>query len=101
MLALPNQTPGVLRRFGLTRAQVDRSAWVIDAAGRYDEGAAAVNRILAELGGFWSVLSRIYRLPAVRWIEDRAYAWIARNRGFLSSVWGMTPECQQPGVRCE
>lgn len=101
VLALPNQTPGILPRFGLTRDQVDRSAWAIDAGGRYYEGAAAVNRVLAELGGFWHALASAYRLPPIRWIEDRVYAWIARNRRFLSALLGTTPACQEPGVRCE
>lgn len=101
VLALPNQTPGIVRHFGLTRAQVDRSAWVIDASGRYFDGAAAVNRVLTELGGAWRLLASAYRLPPIRWIEDRAYEWIARNRGSLSAVYGATPECQEPGVCCE
>ena len=101
MLALPSQAPGLGQRYGLSRAQLVRSAWAIDTTGRYYEGAAAVNRVLAELGGFWRWLSAAYRLPLIRWLEDQAYAWIARNRRWLSALYGTKPECEEPGVVCE
>lgn len=101
VLALPNQTPGILDRYGLTRASVNRAAWTIEPGGRALAGAAAVNRVLRELGGWWARLGLAYRLPPVHWIEDRAYSWIARHRQWLSSVYGTTPPCDEPDADCE
>lgn len=86
VLALPNQTPGLLDRFGLTREEVDREAWVIDPADRKFAGAAAINRVLEELGGVWALISRAYRFPPLRRLEDRLYAWVARNRSRLKWI---------------
>ena len=100
MLALPSQTPGLVQQFGLTRAQTDRELWAIEAGGGRFSGAAAVNRVLAELGGGWSWLAGLYRVGPLRWAEDRAYVWVAEHRSSMW-FWTTTPECQQPGVRCE
>ena len=98
VLALPNQTPGILERTGLTRAQVDAAVWAIDRRGRRYAGAAAVNRTLRELGG-WRRMAALYRLGPLRWCEDRAYAWFALHRGRFGR-WGSTPACARPGVPC-
>lgn len=97
--AIPSQQPDVVEQYGLTRAQTDREVWAIDASGRSFAGAAAVNRVLAELGGVWLSVARLYRLAPVRWIEDRVYRWVAEHRA-LFRFWSTTPECEQPGVRC-
>jgi len=94
VLALPNQTSHLIEQFGLTREEVDREVWAIDADGRKFAGAAAINRILQELGGVWAWLARLYRFAPIRWIEDRAYRRIAANRERLSRVWGAPPEWQ-------
>lgn len=101
VLALPNQTPGLKETYGLTRAQVDREVWAIDSDGNKVAGAAATNRIFRELGGAWGLLSALYRVAPLRWIEDRVYAWVAANRGQLARWWSATPECEQPGVDCD
>jgi predicted DCC family thiol-disulfide oxidoreductase YuxK len=98
--ALPNQLPGLTSRFGLTREEVDRSVWAIDAAGRRQSGAAAVNAVLTELGGRWRLLAGLGRLPQLAGLEELAYRWVAANRSWLSRLWGATPECERPGVRC-
>ena len=100
VLALPNQTPGLIEKLGLTRADVDRAAWVVDAAGRKWAGAAAVNRALEEWGGVWPLIAGCYSFPIIRWIEDRAYDWIAAHRSQLARWWSTVPECEQPGVNC-
>ncbi len=96
MLAIPNQTPGVPQRYGLSRADVDRAVWSIDGHGRKLAGAAAANRALEALGGGWVVLARLYRLPPLGWLEDRVYDWVARHRSWLSRWWGATPELDRP-----
>jgi predicted DCC family thiol-disulfide oxidoreductase YuxK len=100
VLALPNQTPGLIEQHGLTRAEVDSAVWVIDAAGRRWAGAAAANRALKELGGGWVILAALYALPPVCWLEDRVYRWIAAHRGQLARWWSATPECDEPDISC-
>jgi predicted DCC family thiol-disulfide oxidoreductase YuxK len=99
VLAIANQQPGVLERYGITRLEADRAAWTIDREGRRLEGAAAVNRVLAELGGPWSVLAALYRLPGVSGLEEALYAWFAPRRSRFHRF-GVTPECDEPGARC-
>ena len=100
VLALPSQTPGLVERHGLSRAQADRELWAVDANGTLFAGAAAVNRVLAELGGAWAWLAMAYRLGPIRRAEDRAYRWVAEHRSRFW-FWTTTPECQQPGVPCD
>ena len=90
MSALPNQTPGLIERFGLTREQVDRAVWTVSGAERLS-GAAAVNRALAELGGGWRHLAAIYRIPGLRQAEDHLYRAAAANRSKLSHLWSDPP----------
>lgn len=100
VLALPSQMPGVVERYGLTRAQTNSELWAVDSSQRAVGGAAAVNRVLAELGRPWSCLAAAYRFAPIRWVEDRCYRWVADNRSRLW-FWTATPECEEPGVRCE
>jgi predicted DCC family thiol-disulfide oxidoreductase YuxK len=99
VLVEPNQSPGVLAAHGLTRAEADRSAWAIEPGGRRLEGAAAVNRVLEELGGALRPLTLPYRLALVAAAEEAAYRWVAANRERLAWL-GVTPECDRPGVTC-
>jgi len=96
VLAIPNQTPGLIERYGLTRIDVDRELWVIDPTGRRYAGVRAVNHILKALGGGWALLSRLYVLAPVRWIEDRLYRWVAEHRPLLSRLWGTKPPFDEP-----
>jgi predicted DCC family thiol-disulfide oxidoreductase YuxK len=78
----PNQELGLIERLGLQRAEVERASWAVEPGGRKFEGAAGINRALRELGGGWAVLSLLYRVPALRWVEDRYYARVARRRAW-------------------
>ena len=99
MLAVANQKPGALARYGLTREQVDRAAWTVDPQGDKLEGAAAINRTLAELGGGWGALAALYRVKPFAAIEEAAYRWIAPRRSALHRL-GVTPECDEPDAGC-
>ena len=99
MLAIANQQPGVLERYGVTRAEADRAAWTIDREGRRLDGAAALNRVLAELGGPWSLLAAVYRVPGIGALQEALYRWFAPRRSRFHRF-GVTPECDEPGVRC-
>ena len=87
MSALPSQQTGLIERYGLTRDDVERYAWVIDPSGRRYRGAAAIGRVLRELGGGWRLLGHAAQLPGAGLV----YALVARARGRLSAVWGDPP----------
>jgi predicted DCC family thiol-disulfide oxidoreductase YuxK len=96
---LPNQAPGVLERYGITRAEADRAAWLLEPDGRRREGAEAMNRTFELLGGGWRLLAQPYRLRPAAVLEEAAYRWVARNRHYLARL-GVTPECELPGNPC-
>jgi predicted DCC family thiol-disulfide oxidoreductase YuxK len=100
VLAIANQERGVLARYGITREEADRAAWTIDSAGRRLEGAAAVSRVMQEVGGGWAVLARAYGLRPVAVVEEAAYRSFARNRSAFHRL-GVRPECDEPGADCE
>lgn len=91
MSVLPNSHPGLIERLGLTRAEVARSVWAVDGQGGRWEGAAALNRILQELGGGWALFAHLHRVPSIARKEEAAYRWVSRNRGRLSRF-GVPPE---------
>ncbi len=100
VLVIANQKQGVLARYGLSPDEVDRAAWTIDREGRHLEGAAAINRVLCEMGGPWPAFAGIYRLKPLATLEEAGYRWFARNRSRFSSF-GVRPECEEPGANCE
>jgi predicted DCC family thiol-disulfide oxidoreductase YuxK len=72
----------LIERLGLTRDEVGRAAWAVEAGGRRFEGAAAVNRVLRELGGGWALLGALYFIPPIRWVEGAYYRRVARRRAW-------------------
>jgi predicted DCC family thiol-disulfide oxidoreductase YuxK len=52
----------------------------IDADGRLYGGAAAIARAFVVSGGAFGLGARLYALPPVRWIADRAYKRAAAKR---------------------
>ena len=99
VLAVASQKPGVLERYGITRDQADRAAWTIDARGGRLEGAAALNRVLDELGGGWKLAALPSRLPPIAAVEEAAYRWFAPRRSRFHRL-GVTPECDDPATGC-
>jgi predicted DCC family thiol-disulfide oxidoreductase YuxK len=89
LLAAPNQTPGLIDRYGLTREDVDRFVWVIGSGGRRWRGAAAVSRILRSMGGAWWLLGCLAALPGA----NLGYRALAGLRSRLSGLWGDAPPC--------
>lgn len=100
VLVIANQKRGVLARCGLTREEADRSAWTVDRDGNRLEGAAAINRLLTEMGGPWPFLAGVYRLKPLAELEEVGYTWFARNRSRFKAL-GVQPECEEPGADCE
>jgi predicted DCC family thiol-disulfide oxidoreductase YuxK len=99
VLAIASQRSGALERYGITREQADRAAWTIDARGRRLEGAAALNRVLEELGGGWKLMARAYRLRPIAAAEEAIYRWFAPRRSRFHRL-GVTPECDDPAAGC-
>jgi predicted DCC family thiol-disulfide oxidoreductase YuxK len=100
VLVIANQKPGVLARYGLSREEVDRSAWTIDRDGHRLAGVAAINRVLREMRGPWPSLAGVHRLKPLASLEEVGYRWFARNRSRFRRF-GVRPECQEPGANCE
>jgi predicted DCC family thiol-disulfide oxidoreductase YuxK len=97
--AIPNQQAGALERYGVTRAEADRAAWTIEPDGTRLAGAAAINRVLHELGGGWRALAVLYRVPPLAAVEEAFYRWFAARRSRFSRF-GVTPACDEPGAGC-
>jgi predicted DCC family thiol-disulfide oxidoreductase YuxK len=99
VLAVANQKPGVIDRYGITREQAARSAWTVDRQGARLEGAAAMNRVLEELGMPWRLAAGARRLRPMAALEDALYGWFAARRSRFARF-GVTPECDEPGAGC-
>ena len=97
---LPNQQPDVLQRYGLTKDEVQRAVWALEADGTRYEAAAAITKILATLGGPWALIALLYRVPPLRWLEDAGYRWFSRNRYHFGWLWRTTEFCDRPGANC-
>ncbi len=53
-----------------------------ERGGRVFTGAAAVNRVLREMGGAWRLIGSLYLFPPLGWLEDRYYARVSRRRAW-------------------
>ena len=69
-------------RLGMSREEIARAVWAVEPAGRKFEGAAAINRVLRELGGGWRLLASFYGVPGIGWLEDAYYGRVARRRAW-------------------
>jgi predicted DCC family thiol-disulfide oxidoreductase YuxK len=76
----PSQQPGLIEQVGLTLEEVGRAAWAVEPGGRKFEGAAAINRVLRELGGGWRLAASLYGVAPMRWLEDAYYKRVAGRR---------------------
>ena len=100
MPAIASQKPGVLERYGISRADADRTVWTIDSQGGRLEGAAAVSQVLIALGGGWAIIGTLSRAQPLKFVVVAAYRWFAPRRGRFQRF-GVTPECDEPGAHCE
>ena len=85
VLALPSQTLGLVEQYGLTRVQTDRELWAVDLNDGSFSGAAAVNRVLTELGTAWSWLAGAYRIAPIR-RQQQPVAWRDIDRPSFENV---------------
>lgn len=54
----------------------------IEPGGAEFRGAAAVNRVLRELGGGWRLMGFLYLIGPIGRLQDRYYARVARKRSW-------------------
>ena len=85
MTVVPYQKPGAPASASLSVEQCKSAAWAVEPGNapgqplRRWRGAGAINAFLAVALGLKLPLS-LYRLPAVRWTQERAYDLVAANR---------------------
>ena len=92
----PSQRAGVRERFRLSPDDRQEAAWAITPQQRIS-GAGAINLSLDAALGV-SLFSPLYRLPGVRWAQDRIYAWVSSHRYLLR---GTVPWCTSRPEDCE
>lgn len=77
---LPYQDAAVAVRFpSITTAELREALQLVGPSGERWSGAAAVERIVAELPG-GSPIGRLLRIPLIGALADRLYRWFARHR---------------------
>jgi predicted DCC family thiol-disulfide oxidoreductase YuxK len=87
------QEDGVLDAFPtLTHEACMKAMHLVAHDGRVFVGAEAVARAMMTAWWLWP-FAWVYYVPGVRWLAERAYAWIARRRYRLRRVGGKTVEC--------
>ena len=90
------QSPGAAERLGIAPSRLlDAVRW-LDSSGTVYSGAEAANAALASAIGIRLPLL-IYRIPGIRFIEDRVYRWVAANRRRFP---GTTPYCHSHPAAC-
>ena len=92
----PFQRSGTAERLGVPAQRLADSAWWMDSSGRVFSGAEAVNAALAAALGTRLPLL-VYRVPAMRWLQDVLYRWVATHRYRFP---GTTPYCESHPETC-
>lgn len=91
-----SQQHGVLDRTGVTADEADVAAWAVGADGSKVGGARGVALALA-VGRDTALPTLPWKVPAVPWVLDRVYEFVARNRTRLP---GDTPWCVEHDGEC-
>ena len=92
----PFQQPGTASLLGVSEERMYTSSWWLDSTGAVYSGAEAINAAIAAAWGT-SLLTRMYRLPGMRTVLERAYRWVATHRYRFP---GTTPYCESHPVGC-
>ena len=79
------QTPGVLGRFNIPRAEAERALHVVAPDGSVHRAGEALRVMASKLPWVWP-LRFLWRVPGFAWLADRAYFFIADHRGSLARV---------------
>lgn len=92
----PLQGAGVAERLGVPQGQLLESVRWLDSSGAVYSGAEAANAaVSAALGSRLPLM--IYRVPAIRPLQNAVYRWIADHRYRFP---GTTPYCESHPVAC-
>lgn len=83
----PFQTPGLLRAYGISRAEAENAVQLIEPDGRRFRGAPAVFRVLRRTSSFWlRALARLGQLPGLNALAQVTYRWVAHHRSLASRL---------------
>lgn len=82
---------------GVPEERAREALYLVAPDGRRWYGAEAVIRLLALLPGAWlTAAGRLLSLPGLRRVADRAYRWVARNRGRVAAATGVHRPPRRP-----
>lgn len=77
---VPSDAPDRGRRFPqVSDQQVDEALQLVTSDGRVRSGAAAIAFALSTRP-VWRLVTWLYEVPGLRWLTERAYAFVARRR---------------------
>lgn len=76
----------------LSREQLLEAIHCIDAKGRIHRGARCIRHVGLRMPVLAPVALFLW-VPGIIWIAEKVYAWISRNRYFLSRVFGCKEAC--------
>ena len=90
--------PGLLDSIpGLTIESCMKEMKYVDYDGRIHGGLDAAVRALDRAHPIGGKFLYAYYIPGIRWLADRVYAWVARNRYRLANSRGV--ECETGSCR--
>lgn len=93
---LPFQLPDVPQTYGLTVEQCEQAAWAITNDGHTYRGAQAIS-VALDATMLLPFFLFLFRFPRIMQIENKIYAWVAKNRRFFP---GIRPYCTRPDKPC-
>jgi predicted DCC family thiol-disulfide oxidoreductase YuxK/uncharacterized membrane protein YphA (DoxX/SURF4 family) len=82
---VPLQRPGLLRRLGVLLSEASTAIQLVTPDGKRYQGADAAFRALGRAPGL-RLVTALARLPLLRWVADRVYRRIARDRGLAARI---------------
>jgi predicted DCC family thiol-disulfide oxidoreductase YuxK len=79
---------------GVTREQcVEAVRWIAPGLPPISGAPAVAALLKASTRWYWRMLGRLIDAVVIRWLADRTYRWVARNRDRMP---GGTPACAVP-----
>lgn len=85
VLYLPRETPLLPRLLGVSSRAARRAVQLVETDGTIYQGAEAVFRTLGRAPGL-ALITRIARLPVLRWGAELVYRWVARHRPLVGAI---------------
>lgn len=85
VLYLPRETPLVPRLLGVSQRAARQAVQLVETDGNVYQGAEAVFRTLGRAPGL-ALITRIARLPVLRWGAELVYRWVSRHRPLAGRI---------------